>query len=93
MNITSSGRPLGSLPLFRLADGEGRYLCLLSRIDVSDVRNEPKVEGFYRPLLVFTREDQMTTVELRFGKKVVIIFFAPRKVDWYVFDPDQETER
>lgn len=92
MIVSNSGRPVDRFPLFRLADGEGRYLCLLTRVDVSDVRNEPKAEAFYRPFLVFTREDQLTVVELRFGKRVLIIFFSPRKVDWHVYHPDQETE-
>lgn len=89
MIVTNSGRPVDRFPLFRLADGEGRYLCLLTRVDVSDVRNEPKAEAFYEPLLVFTKENQMTTVEI--GGKV-IIFISPKRIDWHVFN-NQETEQ
>jgi hypothetical protein len=93
MLVTNSGRHVEEYPLFRLRDGEGRFLLLLDRIDVSDVGNEPVAEAFYAPLMVFHREDQMTTVELRFGKKVFIIFISPKRIDWYVIKPDQETEQ
>ena len=65
MNITSSGRLLGTYPKFKLSDGEGVYLCNLSRIDVSDVRNTPVAEAFYTPLLKIDARDGMTTYELR----------------------------
>jgi hypothetical protein len=90
MIVTNSGRPVDRFPFFRLADGEGQYLCLLTRVDVSDVGNEPKAEAFYRPLLVFTRENQMTTVEVNLGRKV-ILFISPKRIDWHVFN-NQETE-
>jgi hypothetical protein len=92
MIVTSSGRPLGHVPLFRLADGKGRYALLLSRIDVSDVGNEPKAEGFYTPLVSVQSEDQMTTVEVRLGKAVAVIFISPKRITWHVAKPDQETE-
>jgi hypothetical protein len=90
--VTTSGRPVARLPFLRFIDGVGGYLCLLSRIDVSDVGNEPKAEGFYRPILVIRHEDQMTTVEIALGKRTLVIFIAPRKVNWHVFKLDQETE-
>jgi hypothetical protein len=89
MIVTNSGRPVDRFPLFRLADGEGKYLCLLTRVDVSDVGNEPKAEAFYEPLLAFSNADQMTTVEI--GRKV-IVFISSRKVDWYVRKPEPDTE-
>jgi hypothetical protein len=90
MIVTNSGRPVDRFPLFRLADGEGRCLCLLTRVDVSDVGNEPKAEPFYEPLLVFNNADQMTTVEINIGRKV-IIFISPKRIDWHVVN-NQETE-
>ena len=90
MIVTNSGRPVDRFPLFRLADGEGQYLCLLTRVDVSDVGNEPKVEAFYEPILVFNNADQMTTVEVNLGRKV-ILFISPRRIDWHVVN-NQETE-
>ena len=87
MIVTNSGRPVARFPLFRLADGEGGYLCFLTRVDVSDVGNELKAEACYAPLLVFNIADQMTTVEI--GGKV-IIFISPRKIDWHVVN-DKET--
>lgn len=89
MIVTNSGRPVDHFPLFRLADGEGGYLCLLARVDVSDAGNEPKAEAFYEPFLVLNNADQMTTVQI--GRKV-IIFISPRRIDWHVVD-DQETEQ
>ena len=93
MLITNSGRHVEEYPLFRRTDGEGRFLLLLSRVDVSDVGNEPVAEAFYTPLIIFQREDQMTTVELRLGKRVLIIFISPKRIDWHVYKPDQETEQ
>jgi hypothetical protein len=92
MLVTNSGRHVEEYPLFHLTYGEGRFLLLLSRVDVSDVGNKPVAEAFYTPLVVFQREDQMTTVELRFGKKVLIIFISPKRITYYAADPNQEEE-
>lgn len=86
MIVTNTGRPLGHFPLWKPTDGDGRFLLTLSRIDVSDAGN---AEAFYTPLVVFRSEDQMTTVEVRLGKRALIIFVSPRKVNWHV----QETEQ
>jgi hypothetical protein len=91
MIITISGRPVERFSLFTLREG-GKWLNILSRVDVSDVGNETRAEAFYIPLVVVQSENQMTTVEIRIGTHVVVIFIAPRKVNWYVIIPNQETE-
>jgi hypothetical protein len=93
MLITNSGRHVEEYPLFRLRDGEGRFLLLLARVDVSDVGNKPVAEAFYAPLFVFQHEDQMTTVELRLGKRVLIIFISPKRITWHATSTNQETEQ
>jgi len=80
MNLTSSGRPLGTYPFFKFKDGEGGYLCTLSRVDVSDVRKTPVAQAFYTPLIHHDARDGMRTV--RIGN--IYIFIAPRKVQFHV---------
>ena len=92
ITITSSGRPVERFPLFFLRES-GKWLNFLGRVDVSDVGNHTVAEAFYAPLVVIQHENQMTTVEIRIGTYTVIIFIAPRKVNWYVYKPNhQETE-
>lgn len=90
MIITNSGRPVDRFPFFILRDG-GKWLLTLSRIDVSDVGNITRAEAFYEPLVVVEREDQMTNVEFRLGKNVLVIFIAPKKWSWHLVN--QETEQ
>jgi hypothetical protein len=89
MNLTASGRPIGSFPFFKFRDGEGGYLLVLSRIDVhwhcapaqvSDVRKSPAAEAFYTLLIQVDARDGMRT--LRIGR--LYIFIAPRKVQFHV---------
>lgn len=84
--VTSSGRPVERFPLFILRRESGKWFNLLSRIDVSDVGNDTVAEAFYSPLVVIERDNQMTTVEIRIVRHAVVIFFAPRKVSWHVFN-------
>ena len=91
--ITSSGRPVERFPLFVLRRESGKWLNFLARVDVSDVGNNTVAEAFYAPLVVIQNEDQMTTVEICIGSYIVVIFIAPRKVNWYVCNTKhQETE-
>jgi hypothetical protein len=92
MILTTAGRTVDTFPLFRLWDG-GKWLLFLSRVEVSDVGDRVTAEALYIPLVVVQTEDQMTTVELRIGKYVLVVFIAPKKVSWHVFQPDQETEQ
>jgi hypothetical protein len=80
MRITSTGRPVGEFPLFRLRDGEGRWFLALSRVDVSGVRNQPVAEPHYIALVKIDDRDGMKTVQI--GN--LILFIAPRKVQLYV---------
>ena len=92
MIITNVGRPVERFPLFRLRQG-GKWLLFLSRVDVSDVGNETTAEAFYEPLLVIESENQMTTVEVRRQRFVVVVFISPKKVNCHVIKPEtQETE-
>ena len=92
--ITNSGRPVGRFPFFLLRRESGEWLNVLSRVDVSDVGNNTVAEAFYAPLVVIQSEGQMTTVEIRIGTYTVVIFIAPRKVNWYVCNTKhQETEQ
>jgi hypothetical protein len=90
MIITNVGRPVERFPLFRLRQG-GKWLCFLARVDVSDVGNETMAEAFYEPILVIESENQMTTVEVRLQRFVVVVFISPRKVNWHVVK-HEETE-
>jgi hypothetical protein len=91
MIVTNSGRPVERFPLFHLRNG-GKWLNFLSRVDVSDVGNDTIAEAFYTPLVVIQSEDQMTTVEVRLHRFVLVVFISPKKVNWHVVKPDQETE-
>jgi hypothetical protein len=88
MIITNVGRPVERFPLFRLRQG-GKWLNFLARVDVSDVGNETMAEAFYEPILVIERENQMTTVEVRLQRFVVVVFISPRKVNWHVVKPEK----
>lgn len=94
MIITSSGRPVDRFPLFLLRREGGKWLNLLERVDVSDVGNLPVAEAFYRSLVIVEHDNQMTTVEIRIERFIIVIFLAPRKVNWHVFNTNlRETEQ
>ena len=84
MNLTSSGRPLGTYPFFKFKDGEGGYLLVLSRIDVSDVRNMPVAEAFYKPLFKRDARDGMETWEFHLFDATLILFFNQRGIQHHV---------
>ena len=84
MIITNVGRPVGRFPFFRWSNGEGGYLLHLARVDVSDVRNAPKAEPFYTPLVAVNDRDGMTTVEFRVAPFVLLVFFSPRRINFHV---------
>lgn len=92
MIVTNVGRLVNQFPLFKFTDGEGGFLLTLSRIDVSDVRNEPKAEAFYIPLIKRDDRDGMATWSIRLGSRVLMIFIAPKRIIFYVDRPDQIEE-
>jgi hypothetical protein len=87
MNITSSGRPLGSYPFFKFRDGEGGYFLVLSRVDVSDVRKQPMAEAFYKPLFKFENRDGMYDIQI--GN---LHIFIARSISFYVDIPHLSEE-
>ena len=91
MRITSFGRPVDDFPLFRLRDGEGGWFLTLSRIDVSDVRNEPKAEPIYTPFFKKDTRDGMETWEFHLFDHHIILFFTKNGVQHHV-ERDQKQE-
>ena len=84
MKVTSSGRPLGTFPRFKFRDGEGGYLLVLSRVDISDVRNLPVGEAFYTPLFKRDARDGMETWEFHLFDATLILFFTQRGIHHHV---------
>ena len=82
MNVTSFGRPLGSFPLFKFKDGEGGYLLVLSRVDVSDVGN--KAEALYTPFFKIETRDGMETWSFHLVGSELILFFTHRGIQHHV---------